>query len=91
VETSQLTPAKFPVAPTEGLLFVEPRNPPNPAGIVLLDPRKAWRGEVKAAGAGCECKVGDIVHLKPTQAIEAVFHRSPVWIVRDESVLAVES
>jgi co-chaperonin GroES (HSP10) len=37
-----------------------------------------------------ECGVGDVVRLKPANAIEAVFGQQHVWVVREEDVLAVE-
>jgi co-chaperonin GroES (HSP10) len=90
----------FPVTPIGSLLFIEPLKIESETVVVLIDPRKSWRGKVLAAGPGAplpdgsatpmECKVGDIVYLSPTQAIDAVFGQTPVWVVRDEDVLAVE-
>lgn len=89
----------FPVKPIGSLLFVEPMQIESTVAV-MIDPRKSWRGKVLAAGPGAplpdgsalpmECKPGDIVRLKPTNAIEAVFGQQKVWVVRDEDILAVE-
>lgn len=90
----------FPVQPIGSLLFIEPLKIESETVVVLINPRVSWRGKVLAAGPGApradgtaepmECKVGDIVRLKPANAIDAVFGQTPVWVVRDEDVLAVE-
>ncbi len=89
----------FPVQPIGSLLFIEPAQIESTVAVVI-DPRKSWRGKVLAAGPGApradgtcepmECKVGDVVYLSPTRAIEAVFGHTPVWVTDDANILAVE-
>jgi co-chaperonin GroES (HSP10) len=89
----------FPVSPIGSLLFIEPLQLESTVAVVI-DPRKSWRGKVLAAGPGAplpdgsvtpmECKVDDIVRLKPANAIEAVFGQQKIWVVKDEDVLAIE-
>lgn len=89
----------LPVEPIGDLLFVEPAQ--LEAGkIVIIDPRSSWRGKVVAAGPGAplpdgsvvpmEVGVGDIIRLKPTNAIESVWNQTRIWMVREADVLAVE-
>jgi co-chaperonin GroES (HSP10) len=90
----------FPVEPIGSLLFIEPLQL-KAAVAVVVDPRKSWRGKVLAAGPGAplpdgslapmECKIGDIVHVRPTQAIEAVFGHTQVWVTDDSNILAIEA
>jgi co-chaperonin GroES (HSP10) len=87
----------LPIQPIGDLLFVEPAGE---VSRIVVDPRASWRGKVVAAGpgrplpsGGCiplEVKVGDMVRLKPTNAIESVWGQTPIWIVKEEDVLAVE-
>lgn len=90
----------LPIQPIGDLLFVEPAQL-EATKIVIIDPRSAWRGRVVAAGPGAprpdgstvpmECKPGDYVRLKPTNAIESVWNQTRIWIVKESDVLAVES
>jgi hypothetical protein len=81
----------FPVTPIGSLIFIEPAPIDDSPIKVIESPRASWRGVVLAVGPDAtECRVGDVVRLKPSQAIDAVFHRTKVWIVREENILAVE-
>lgn len=90
--------SKFPVEPLGALLFVEPAQA---SKIQLVDPRKAWRGKVLAAGPGeplpeggsrpMSVAVGDVVYLHPSRAIEGVFNQTRVWITDEKNVLAMEA
>jgi hypothetical protein len=82
--------SQFPVQPIGSLLFVEPAQLESTVAVVV-DPRSSWRGKVLAKGPDAkEVAVNDMVRMKPTQAIDAVFHQRRVWVVREEDVLAVE-
>lgn len=88
----------LPIQPIGDLLFVEPEAN---TSRIITDPRASWRGKVVAAGPGrpladgrtvpMEVGVGDIIRLKPTNAIESVYNQTSVWIVKEEDVLAVET
>jgi co-chaperonin GroES (HSP10) len=89
----------FPLSPIGDLLFIEPMQVESTVAVVR-DPRASLRGKVLAAGPGSprtdgtcdpmEVKAGDIVRLKLSQAIDAVFGQQKVWVVKESDVLAVE-
>ena len=89
---------KFPVTPLGELCFIQPESVD---GLVqTLDPAKALRGRVVAAGPGrplpdgtsapMQVRVGDVVHVKQGQAVESIFGQKRHWIVRESDLLCVE-
>lgn len=89
---------KFPVTPLGELCFIQPESLD---GLVqTLDPGKALRGRIVAAGPGrplpdgsaapMSVGVGDVVRIKQGNAVEAVFEQKRHWIVRESDLLAVE-
>ena len=77
------------IKPAGSLIFIEPRD--TDRAVLLIDHRQGWRGNIIAVGPKASLSVGDFVHLKPSNAIEGVFHQQRVWIVREEDLLAVET
>lgn len=68
--------------------------------VQTLDPRKAFRGRIMAAGPGrplpdgssapMEVRVGDVVRIRQGNAVEGIYSGIRIWIVRESDLLAVE-
>ena len=77
--------------PVANIVVVKPEGVGGNVHLREAFARENFRGRVLAAGPrATEVVRGDIVHLTPSRAIEAVFDGARVWITREPEILCIE-